>query len=321
MRLTTFSLFDWRRPMKCQRTASPYSAYFASRSCARFSPTTSTPASTSTARSGSGTYLVAATTVTRSPTCACTRARRSRSSGGDSTHESLRPAAGPVAAVREEQIGVAARAQIDPLDVLDARTEQSTLSRGPQIQDPAGRQVAVEELRDLRSDLVAARACRGPDDRRLRAAADRSHTRRDDTLGQAAPPRVQDGERRPRAVAGDRDRHAIGGQREHRQLGLVAPQPVARLAARAAVRAVHRRRVTLPVDREARRVEPERRAGPPTVLLDPRRVVALAAEVERGVRAGADTAGAGRERDDDPGARPRDQRRRHARIPSQAQYR
>ena len=41
IRLTTLTLFDCRWPMKCQRNASPYSACFASRSCARFSPTTS----------------------------------------------------------------------------------------------------------------------------------------------------------------------------------------------------------------------------------------------------------------------------------------
>ena len=64
MRFTTFALFDCRCPMKCQRNASPYSACFRSRSCARFSPTTSTPASTSTAMSASETYFVAATIVT-----------------------------------------------------------------------------------------------------------------------------------------------------------------------------------------------------------------------------------------------------------------
>ena len=54
--------------MKCQRNASPYTACFASRSWARFSPTTSIPASTSTAMSSSETYFVAATTVTPAPT-------------------------------------------------------------------------------------------------------------------------------------------------------------------------------------------------------------------------------------------------------------
>ncbi len=36
IRLTTFTLFDCSRPMKCQRNASPYSACLRSRSCARF---------------------------------------------------------------------------------------------------------------------------------------------------------------------------------------------------------------------------------------------------------------------------------------------
>ena len=50
--------------MKCQRNASPYSACLRSRSCARFSPTTSTPASASIAISSTETYFVATTTVT-----------------------------------------------------------------------------------------------------------------------------------------------------------------------------------------------------------------------------------------------------------------
>ena len=51
--------------MKCQRNASPKAACLASRSWARFSPTTSTPASTSGERSS--TYFVAATIVTPGP--------------------------------------------------------------------------------------------------------------------------------------------------------------------------------------------------------------------------------------------------------------
>ena len=67
-RFTTLTLFDCRWPMKCQRNASSYSACFCSRSCALFSPTTSTPAAARTAISPSGTYFVATTTVTPGPT-------------------------------------------------------------------------------------------------------------------------------------------------------------------------------------------------------------------------------------------------------------
>ncbi len=56
--------------MKCQRKSSPNRSCFASRSCARFSPTTSTPASARTAISSTDTYFVAATIVTPGPTSA-----------------------------------------------------------------------------------------------------------------------------------------------------------------------------------------------------------------------------------------------------------
>src|SRR4051794_24972767 len=144
MPFTTFTLFDCRRPMKCQRNASPYSACFSSRSCARFSPTTRTPASTSTARSADGTYFVAATTVTPAPTSACTRSRRARTSAGDSTDHALHAAPGAVAAVREEELRVAARAQVDAFHVVDAGATQRAFRRRPQVEVAARRQVGIE---------------------------------------------------------------------------------------------------------------------------------------------------------------------------------
>ena len=69
---TSPALFDWRWPMKCQRNALPYSACLAARSWARFSPTTSIPASASTAISSRATYLVAATMVTAGPSSSFT---------------------------------------------------------------------------------------------------------------------------------------------------------------------------------------------------------------------------------------------------------
>src|SRR5439155_9278226 len=120
IRLTTLTLFDCRWPMKCQRNASPYSACFASRSCARFSPTTVTPASISAAIWASGTYLVAATIVTDGPTSACMRPKRVRISGGDGTDHALDAAGEAVAAVREEELRIVARAEVDPFHALDA---------------------------------------------------------------------------------------------------------------------------------------------------------------------------------------------------------
>src|SRR5262245_46379210 len=145
--------------MKCQRNASPYSACFASRSCARFSPTTCTPASTSAAMSRSPTYFVAATTVTSGPTASWTRASRSRMSSGDGTDDSLHAAREPVPPVREEEVGVVARAEVDPVDARDARFPERSLGRAPQVELPTDRQVVVEEPGHLGPDLVAA----GPD--------------------------------------------------------------------------------------------------------------------------------------------------------------
>ena len=59
----TLRLWSW--PMKCQRNAPGYAVAFASRSWARFSPTSVIPASASVPISSSGTYLTAARTSTR----------------------------------------------------------------------------------------------------------------------------------------------------------------------------------------------------------------------------------------------------------------
>src|SRR5581483_8623106 len=142
-------------PMKCQRNASPYSACFASRSCARFSPTSRTPASTSAAMSRNETYLVAATTVTPSPTCAWTCARRSRIRSGDGTDHPLDAARPAVPPVREEAFGMAAGAQVDPVDARHSGGAQRPLGRRPQVEPPSHGQVGVEERRDLVSHLVA----------------------------------------------------------------------------------------------------------------------------------------------------------------------
>src|SRR4051812_26851803 len=131
--------------MKCQRNASPYSACFASRSWARFSPTTVTPASTSAAISGSETYFVAATTVTFGPTSACTRASRSRITSGDGTDHPLDAAGPAVAPVREEQLGVVAGAERNALDARDPGCAERALGRTPEVELAIHRQVVVEE--------------------------------------------------------------------------------------------------------------------------------------------------------------------------------
>src|SRR3954447_18312238 len=280
--------------MKCQRKASPYTACFASRSCARFSPTTSTPASASTAMSASATYLVAATTVTAGPTSARTRSYRSRTSAGDNTDDSLSARDAAVAAVGEEEVRVARRAEVHPLDRARARAPQRALGGGPEVEPPVAREVGLEALRDLRPDLVAAR----PDPRSDAGsvgAADRRNARLDDPFGETAPARLQ---HRQLRVVDERDRQAVRRQREHRHRRDVRPEAVAGLSARPRVRAVDGGGVHLPVERQRVRVAADRGAGAAAVLLHVRlRVLRQAPEVERRVRAFADAAPARREHD------------------------
>src|SRR3954452_2548470 len=173
--------------MKCQRKASPYSACFASRSCARFSPTTETPASTSAAMSPSATYFVAATTVTAGPTCSCTSARRARTCSGDSTDHSLHAAGEAVAAVGEEKLRVISRADVDPVDAVHACGPERALRGRPEIESALAGEVGVEAVGDRGPDLVAAGADRGSDHGSLLARPQRLHPRLDDALRQAAP--------------------------------------------------------------------------------------------------------------------------------------
>src|SRR6478752_1357606 len=189
--------------MKCHRKASPYSACFASRSCARFSPTTVTPASISAAMSCSATYFVAATIVTCSPTRACTSATRSRMTSGDCTDHSLDAALAAVSPMREEELGVAARAQVDTFDGCDSRVAQRALGRRPQIEVTVHGEVRVEARRDFLADLVTARPDRRADDCG-RLAADGCNAGGDDAAAQPTPSGVH--ERKSSLIVGAGDR-------------------------------------------------------------------------------------------------------------------
>ena len=176
---------------------------------------------------------------------------------------------------------------------------------------PSARQIGVEPLRDLGADLVAARPDRRPDDAAVSRAAERGDAASTTPAGEAAPAGVDDGERRRGPSVAT---IAIGTQSAASASsgtpGSSRPEPVARPRRAPPARA----RCTIAVCRcrfTASRagIEPELGAGEPAVLGDPRRVVAAAAEVERGVRAGADAALARRERDDvRPGRLPADHR-------------
>ena len=285
--------------MKCQRNASPYSACFASRSCARFSPTTSTPASTSTAMSATRDVLRRRDDRHVRPDLRLDpleRARGSRQATQPITP--CTPRARAVAPVREEELRVAARAEVEPLDLRDAGRAERALGRRPEVEHA----VAASGRRRTASatsapDLVAARPDRRPDHGgELGVVAERGDAGRDDPRGEPAPARVQR-RRGRRAPARARSRSARS-RRRARASAAAARRSRARrrLAPAPAGGAVHRARVHLAVDGERVRVDAERLAGRSAVLVDARGVVARrAAEVERGVRPLADAADARRE--------------------------
>src|SRR3954452_10787540 len=136
------------------------------------------PASSSDAISSIETYFVAATTVTRGPTSARSRSSRVRIVSDDETDDTLGTAHRPLPAVREELLGIAARAEVDPLDAVDAGAAEGALGRRPEVEDPVARQVRVEPLRHLGADLVAARA-----DRRADGGGESPAAERPDGLG------------------------------------------------------------------------------------------------------------------------------------------
>src|SRR5207253_3212196 len=75
----------------------------------------------------------------------------------------------PVAAVREEELRVAGRAEVGPLDALTARFSERPLDRGPKVElaaaDDVGAERLPERLRHVLPHLVAARPDRGADGR------------------------------------------------------------------------------------------------------------------------------------------------------------
>src|SRR6266545_3875375 len=93
---------------------------------------------------------------------------------GDKREHSLASTRRSVAAVREEELRIARRAQVEAVDACDAGALELQLGGTPEV-EPAGGYDRVAEAfavraRNLVADLVAARADRGPDCRRDVAA-------------------------------------------------------------------------------------------------------------------------------------------------------
>src|ERR671914_320641 len=161
----SFSLRLWMAPMKSQVKRSPCSSCLARRSWARFSPTSSMPASASAGRSAASTYLVAASTSTSGPIRSRTRSRLRRTVSASIQHGHSRLAAGEpvVAAVGEVQTGVAAGAAVEMLDLRHAGGGEPGVDHLAQVQHAAvgGAPDDLELREDLGADLVAAPADAG----------------------------------------------------------------------------------------------------------------------------------------------------------------
>ena len=252
--------------MKCQRNVSPCAACLASRSCARFSPTTSMPASASTAMSVDGEVL-----------------RR-----GDDRHLRRRPRPGRARAGRAPAQRTSPMTPCVPRGLPVRRSEKKRsgrqavqrsrrstsdgtglargqLGRRPEVElaaaDDAGAEPLAKAPGHVLPHLVAARADRRADDRRQsarRASARPSRRSRPRALASLREaPRERARRRSSRAM---RDQHAVGPERDHRHGGLVRPQPVTRNATGARLRAVDGRGMGLVPERELLLVRVDGRA-------------------------------------------------------------
>src|SRR5581483_6940331 len=143
------------------------------------------------------------------------------------------------AAMREESRLVTRRAAADAVDAHDTGGAQRPLHGGGEVEASLADETEPERCpdgpRDVRVDLVAARADPRADRGGVDHPAERAHPVSDDSSEEAAPADVEERERRPALEADDRDRQAIGGDDHQRPVPLVRPEAVARLPA--AVRA------------------------------------------------------------------------------------
>jgi hypothetical protein len=173
--------------------------------------------------------------------------------------------------MREEKVGVARGADVEPLDLRDAGLPQLSFCRLPEVELPAAHDPGAKALAvrrgDVIADLVAAGADRWPD-RRGHGPTERGHARLDDAGEQPNPPRMQDADRRRGSVlAGERDRQAVGSERKDGQPRLIGPEPVALDAASLALlSAVDELGVNLVVEREPRGLGADLLAGASPVL-------------------------------------------------------
>src|ERR671915_2061566 len=216
----SLSLRLWIAPMKSHSNRSRWRSCLASRSWARFSPTRRIPASASAGRSPASTYFVAASTSTSGPIRSRTRSRVRRTVAASIEHDHPRLAPGDpvVAAVGEVEVGVAARAAVEVLDLGDPRGGEPRVDHPTQVEHAAvgGAPHVLELGEDLRADLVAAAADARPDGGG-RWALEPVHGLLDDAAREGAPAAVEHG----RLVAvREGDGEAVGDQHEEAEPAL-----------------------------------------------------------------------------------------------------
>ena len=153
--------------------------------------------------------------------------------------------------MREEELRVARRAEVEPRDLGNAHGVERLLGCAPEVELAVAHDRHTETVAkpggDVVADLVAARADSGPDHRGEASSVQRGRSRLDDSLEQAAPAHVDGRDRGLLALpAHERDRQAVGREDEQGLAGHVRPEAVAGFPL--AVRPAHDRPVHLPAE-------------------------------------------------------------------------
>ena len=220
-------------------------------------------------------------------------ARRARICSGDSTDHSLHAACAAIAAVGEEELGVVARAEVEAIDASRRRPCEARVRR--RTRDRACRRVSGRRRSGPtppsrpRSSTGRSPARSRPPSRPARAPPTPACTIPSESPRQPACRTASAA--RPVAGARDGDREAVGGHREQRHVCVLRPEAVARRAAQPWRRAMHGRRMHLPVEGEPLGGQAERLTRDPAVLLDALGAVAGSTrQVEGVVRRLADAA-------------------------------
>src|SRR5690242_2694517 len=161
-----------------------------------------------------------------------------------------------------EEVRAARRADVRPLDRLDACVTQDALGDRPEVEVAPlyrGRaEPCAIRVGDVVADLVTARADTRPDRSGKVLATERRNSRLEDPLQQPEPAGMQQRERGAAVAPRQGDRETVRRELQHRYARLVRPEAVSLAAALTRDGAVDGRCVHLPVHRELLRVRADR---------------------------------------------------------------